>query len=204
MNCSVETSWPMTAIGKRGARSSGPIGWCVPGWRTGGGGIGRSAARLYQDAGMASSGKRKRVCSSIRALLHHENRLAPLPRSTPRDETAADENWFTTRTCAHGTGETRTRQQNTSLGTLRADEGEGRRCYTRVLGPPHGYINFAVPNRPTEAWRGPYRDDGYAFRSVQRDSRPIAWQQARSERRARFRRGAPGRAAAPHRGRGPL
>src|SRR5215210_3862212 len=78
----------MTAIGKRGARSSGPIGCCVPGWRTGGGGCGRSAARLYQDVVMASSGKRKRVCSSIAALLHNEDRLAPLPRHPPRDETA--------------------------------------------------------------------------------------------------------------------
>src|SRR5215213_1980183 len=105
----------MTAIGKRGARSSGPIGWCVPGWRTGGGGCGRSAARLYQDVGMASSGKRKRVGSSIAALLHNEVRLAPLPRQTPRDGTAADENWSSTRTSVHGTGGATTRQQSTSL-----------------------------------------------------------------------------------------
>src|SRR5215213_1943241 len=86
MKRSVETSCAMTAIGKRGARSSGPIGWCVPGWRTGGGGFGRSAARLYQDVGMASSGKRNRVRSSIAALLHNQDRLAPVPRHPPRDE----------------------------------------------------------------------------------------------------------------------
>src|SRR5918993_3935206 len=111
----------MTAIGKRGARSSGPIGWWVPGWRTGGGGFGRSAARLYQDVGMASSGRRKRVCFSIAALLHTEVRPASVPRQPPRDETAADENWSSTRTYAHGTGGTATRQQSTLLGTLRAD-----------------------------------------------------------------------------------
>src|SRR5215213_4759749 len=173
MKRSVETSWPMTAIGKRGARSSGPIGWCVPGWRTGAGGFGRSAARLYQDVGMASSGKRNRVCSSIAALLHDDVRLPPAPRHPPRDETAPDEKWSATPTCAHGTGGTTTRQQNASLDTVQGDEGDVRGCYTRVLGPPHGCINFAVAHRPTETWRGAYRDDRYAFRSVQRDNRPI-------------------------------
>src|SRR5918997_4129467 len=101
----------MTAIGKRGARSSGPIGWWVSGWRTGGGGFGRSAARLYQDVGMASSGRRKRVCSSIAVLIHKEVWLAPVLRHPPRDETAPDENQPSTRTCAHGTGGTTTQQQ---------------------------------------------------------------------------------------------
>ncbi len=32
------TSWPIRAVGNGGARSSGPIGCPLPGWRTGGGG----------------------------------------------------------------------------------------------------------------------------------------------------------------------
>src|SRR5215213_8665254 len=63
---------------------------------------------------------------------------------------------------------------------------------------------FGSGSSSADPWRGLNRDDRYALRSVQRDNRPIAWQRARSERRAQFRRGAPGRAAAPHRGRGPL
>src|SRR5919107_400676 len=98
----------MTAIGKSGARSSGPIGWGVPGCRTGGGGFGRSAARLYQDIGMASSGKRKRVCSSITALLHLEVRLVPVARHPPRDETTPYDISSSARTCAHGTDGTAT------------------------------------------------------------------------------------------------
>src|SRR5215203_938068 len=100
----------MTAIEKRGARSSGPIGWCVPGWRTGGGGCDRSAAKLYQDVGMASSGKRKRVCSSIAVLLQFLARPAPAPDSQ-RDQSAPEANWLSAQTCAHGTGGTATRQQ---------------------------------------------------------------------------------------------
>src|ERR1700751_3691291 len=52
---SVETSCMMTAIGKRGARSPGPIGCPVPGCNTAGGGDGRSDARLYQALGIFSS-----------------------------------------------------------------------------------------------------------------------------------------------------
>src|ERR1700746_481191 len=52
---SVETSCMMTAIGKRGARSPGPIGCPVPGCNTAGGGDGRSDATLYQALGIFSS-----------------------------------------------------------------------------------------------------------------------------------------------------
>src|SRR3974377_2639211 len=52
---SVETSCMMTAIGKRGARSPGPIGCPVPGCNTAGGGDGRSDARLSQAFGIFSS-----------------------------------------------------------------------------------------------------------------------------------------------------
>src|SRR6516164_4629027 len=52
---SVETSCMMTAIGKSGARSPGPIGCPVPGCKTAGGGDGRSDARLYQAFGIFSS-----------------------------------------------------------------------------------------------------------------------------------------------------
>ena len=50
---SVETSCMISDIGKSGARSSGPTGLSVPGCRTGGGGDGRSAIRLYQRFGNA-------------------------------------------------------------------------------------------------------------------------------------------------------
>src|ERR1019366_8996836 len=61
---SVLTSWPIRAIGKSGARSAGPIGWPVPGWRTAAGGIGRSATMLYQARGIWSSESRNLVCRS--------------------------------------------------------------------------------------------------------------------------------------------
>ena len=38
----------MSAIGNSGARSSGPIGWPVPGWSTGGGGAGSFQERFQQ------------------------------------------------------------------------------------------------------------------------------------------------------------
>src|SRR4051812_5607827 len=53
---SVETSWRMSAIGKSGARSSGPIGWPVPGCSGGCAGLGMSAAMLYQRRGSSGSG----------------------------------------------------------------------------------------------------------------------------------------------------
>src|SRR6478735_323892 len=54
---SVLTSWRMSAIGNRGARSAGPIGCIVPGWSGGGGGVRRSAAMLYQARGIRSSSR---------------------------------------------------------------------------------------------------------------------------------------------------
>ena len=47
----------MICIGKSGARSSGPTGCPVPGWSTGGGGAGRSAAMLYQASGRRLSSR---------------------------------------------------------------------------------------------------------------------------------------------------
>src|SRR6185295_10595981 len=54
---SVETSCRISAIGKSGARSSGPTGCFVPGCSTGGGGEGRSAIRLYQRFGSRDSSR---------------------------------------------------------------------------------------------------------------------------------------------------
>src|SRR5690606_18753950 len=45
----------MSDIGNSGARASGPSGSSVPGCRGGGGGVGRSAARLYQAVGIRAS-----------------------------------------------------------------------------------------------------------------------------------------------------
>ncbi len=45
------TSCWMSAIGKSGARSSGPTGWPVPGCSTGCGAVGMSARMLYQRLG---------------------------------------------------------------------------------------------------------------------------------------------------------
>ena len=55
---SVETSCRIRSIGKSGARSSGPIGWPVPGCSGGCGGDGASARTLYQARGMSRSGSR--------------------------------------------------------------------------------------------------------------------------------------------------
>lgn len=55
MNRSVDTSWPINAMGNSGARSSGPSGWPVPGLSGGGGMLGRSAMMLYQERGTSSS-----------------------------------------------------------------------------------------------------------------------------------------------------
>ena len=51
----VETSCSINPIGKSGARSSGPMGWWVPGCSTGGMGSGRSAWMLYQTLGISFS-----------------------------------------------------------------------------------------------------------------------------------------------------
>src|ERR687888_206155 len=55
---SAETSWAISAIGKSGARSAGPIGWPVPGCSTGGGGEGRPGTMLYQWVGRSRSSRR--------------------------------------------------------------------------------------------------------------------------------------------------
>ena len=47
----------MRAIGKSGARSSGPTGFFVPGCSTGGSSNGRSALMLYQAFGSSESGR---------------------------------------------------------------------------------------------------------------------------------------------------
>ncbi len=60
------TSCMISAIGKSGARSSGPTGWPVPGCSTGCGGVGMSAATLYQRRGICDSASRYFVCSTRR------------------------------------------------------------------------------------------------------------------------------------------
>src|SRR3974390_1074925 len=50
----------MRAIGNSGARSAGPMGWPVPGWRGGAGAMpagSRSATMLYQALGIRSSSR---------------------------------------------------------------------------------------------------------------------------------------------------
>src|SRR5512134_3445102 len=54
---SVLTSCAISAIGKSGARSSGPTGCLVPGCSTAGGGDGRSARMLYQRLGRRDSSR---------------------------------------------------------------------------------------------------------------------------------------------------
>src|SRR5437764_10075900 len=53
----------MSSIGNSGARSAGPIGWPVPGCRTGAGGVFRSAAMLYHLVGMSLSVRTYLVCA---------------------------------------------------------------------------------------------------------------------------------------------
>src|SRR3954454_6675325 len=53
---SIETSWPISSIGKIGVRSSGPAGCMVAGLSGGLGSPGRSGSRLTQCVGIASSG----------------------------------------------------------------------------------------------------------------------------------------------------
>src|SRR5262249_58149753 len=45
----------ISAVGKSGARSSGPTGWRVPGCNGGGGGAGRSGTMLYHCCGISDS-----------------------------------------------------------------------------------------------------------------------------------------------------
>src|SRR5438105_1586787 len=55
------TSCLISSIGKSGARSCGPIGWPVPGCRTGGAGDLKSAWMLYHFVGMSFSSRRNFV-----------------------------------------------------------------------------------------------------------------------------------------------
>ena len=55
---SLVTSCMISSIGNSGARSSGPTGCSVPGCSTGGGGVGRSASRLYHRVGCSDSASR--------------------------------------------------------------------------------------------------------------------------------------------------
>src|SRR5713226_2944004 len=54
----------ISAIGKSGARSSGPTGSPVPGCSTGCGALGMSARTLYQRRGISDSSSRNLVCST--------------------------------------------------------------------------------------------------------------------------------------------
>src|SRR5829696_2990063 len=74
---SPDTSWPMSAIGKSGARSSGPTGSCVAGCSGGGGGAGRSATRLYHRVGSAASSSRIFVRTVMASLSSHPPREPP-------------------------------------------------------------------------------------------------------------------------------
>src|ERR1051326_4107909 len=58
----VDTSCLISSIGNRGARSAGPMGCPVPGCRTGGAGVFRSAAMLYHFVGMSFSPRTIFVC----------------------------------------------------------------------------------------------------------------------------------------------
>src|SRR6266436_9518924 len=59
----VVTSWPMRAIGKRGARSSGPMGCLVPGCSGGDGGVGIEGTTLNHAVGIWFSRSRNLVSS---------------------------------------------------------------------------------------------------------------------------------------------
>src|SRR5688572_14468213 len=63
------TSWRMSSIGNKGARSSGPTGSPVPGCSTGCGGLGMSARMLYQRRGSCDSSSRDLVCSTVARIL---------------------------------------------------------------------------------------------------------------------------------------
>src|SRR3989337_1319914 len=66
-------------MGKRGARSWGPMGWPVPGWRTGGRGVLRSAWMLYHLVGMSFSSSRYfvRFRSGVAAIFGLRVKSAP-------------------------------------------------------------------------------------------------------------------------------
>src|SRR6202521_3152408 len=77
---SVDTSWPMMAIGKIGVRSGGVSGSRVRGLRNGPSGSGRSATMLYQRSGSSSSLRRNLVgilSSSASPVGHCSGGYAP-------------------------------------------------------------------------------------------------------------------------------
>src|SRR5439155_25132495 len=95
----VETSCLISSIGNSGARSAGPIGCPVPGCRTAGGGVLRSAAMLYHLVGMSFSDSTNFVCDlsamadllrrkvgpKLRALLDGGNRGSSAVRTPACD-----------------------------------------------------------------------------------------------------------------------
>src|SRR3954451_18491327 len=87
---SVATTCLISSIGKSGARSPGPIGWPVPGWSGGGGGLGRAAAMLYQARGVRSSSSRKRV-RWVRTVAMTGLLSRSAPRPQPRNSGLAAE-----------------------------------------------------------------------------------------------------------------
>src|SRR5438094_6954773 len=94
---SADTSWAMMACGKIGARSAGPIGCKVCGFRYGAGGAGMSGRMLYQRSGMSFSSRRiflviapasrsvsAEDASSARVALRGRARTpAPVPLASP-------------------------------------------------------------------------------------------------------------------------
>jgi hypothetical protein len=81
---SADTSCLMISIGNSGARSAGPIGLPVPGWRTGGSGFGRSAWMLYQLRGMSFSASTYLTVSSAIGCFPSLRRAARIAGRTER------------------------------------------------------------------------------------------------------------------------
>ena len=78
----------MICIGKSGARSSGPTGCPVPGCSTGGGGEGRSAARLYQASGRRLSSRTYLTLSLMLLLLGRA--VSPVSHAVERSSQSCD------------------------------------------------------------------------------------------------------------------
>src|SRR5215212_2895304 len=74
---SIETSWPISSIGKIGVRSSGPAGCMVAGLSGGLGSPGRSGSRLTQWVGIASSGSVYLTVASLMSGSLFGSRRAP-------------------------------------------------------------------------------------------------------------------------------
>src|SRR3954452_18265445 len=78
MSGSADTSCSMSAIGKIGVRSGGPAGCLVCGFSGGSGSPGRSAIRLTQCVGIASSDRRNFVwASAMRPILRRLGQVPP-------------------------------------------------------------------------------------------------------------------------------